>query len=63
MCDRSKTEVLARELAIEFASGFRVGTREAAPCEISIEDMVEQSYPRYLDAAHRLIETLEKHDD
>jgi hypothetical protein len=61
MCDRTKTEVLARELAIQRFIGFRQGTMEAKPFEGSVETYVEQHWKMWENAAKDILEILEHH--
>lgn len=59
MCDRTKAEVLARELAIQRFIGFRQGTMEATPFEGSVETYVEKHWKKWEGAAKEILDSLE----
>ena len=63
MCDRSKVEVLARELCIEYLAGLRKATRDTAEVhQLSTSDYVEKWWKHWEAHATKLIEVLDDHD-
>lgn len=67
MGDRTKTEVLARELTMEHYTGFRRGMGYAKGKDAVLYDepneYVEKFYQNWIETANRLLETLEQHEE
>jgi len=57
MCDRSKVEILARELCIEFYAGKKTVTNDLP----SISTFTDSNWREWENIAITLLETLEKH--
>lgn len=63
MCDRTKAEVLARELAVQYWLG-KLSECDGKPRYTnytSMRDFCENTYTNFMDDANKILETLEKH--
>lgn len=69
MCDRTKVEVLARELALEYYNGFRMTEHRHPETERliigkeTIRDAVERNWSIWEPTAKRILENLGEHKD
>lgn len=63
MCDRSKVEVLARELCIEYWRGKRDHSDEPLDLRFeNVRDYTEQNWKKWEGHALSLVQTLEEHN-
>ena len=59
MCDRTKAEVLARELVYM----YYLGISEDSPTMITVGSFVENNWKAYEEQARSILEELSRHDD
>lgn len=60
MCERNKTEVLARELCLEFCAGKKA---EDGIDVHNVKPFVEKHWTKWEKRAGRILRTLENHND
>ena len=61
MCNRSKIEVMARELAIEYFLGMSKATQQDE--QFNIKERVDKHWAQWKPQAHRLLQHLNEHKD
>lgn len=62
MCDRTKSEVLARELCIEFWAG-KHHEQTGFDRNGTLQEFVETNWENWLNRAKRIVNILDKHKD
>lgn len=60
MCDRTKTEILARELCIEYYLGL---SRNATDMKYTREEFIDKYWSSWKAQANRVLDILPKHKD